>query len=522
MLAIAQSIWDGLLGFFSLILPFGQNSFVRKMGPALRWTLHLILLALVFVLLYFVNDWLKIHERIPRPIWARHYWLPIVFLLIYSLAWTGWWIYLILAADPDPTDYPDIDEAWEQATDALNRAGIPLTEVPVYLVLGRPEAPEEHLFAASQFTWTVKQTPAGAGAPLHVYANRDAVFITCAGSSLLGKQAAILALEGLDAGGTLGLSGDELGEDDASRTLKPNENEQRILQQLAVSLGKQTTARAKRDARKQLGLRLPDLLQNAAETQRLTGRLTHLCRLLSRDRQPYCPLNGILLLIPLGATDSDQDAQQSAEIAARDLAVVRRVLKLQCPVLSMVCDVETVPGFLDFMNKQGAAARNRRIGQRFPLESPDLDEEKKFGEALRESIRWFGGNLVKNLAYPHFQIGTPDPRGEVLANQKLFVFLSEWRQRSPHLGRFVSQALTAEPWRFAGCYLAGTGVDKDREQGFVRGVIQRLFDHQSDVAWTDQALIDDARCNTWSILGYVLLIGVALGILGLLAYQIFM
>src|SRR5438105_1685685 len=69
-------------------------------------------------------------------------------------------------------------------------------DLPLFLGLGRPSGPEEALFDAAQLAFVVKQAPAGP-APLHVYATRDAIYVTCAGASLLGKHAANVALEGI-------------------------------------------------------------------------------------------------------------------------------------------------------------------------------------------------------------------------------------------------------------------------------------------------------------------------------------
>jgi hypothetical protein len=520
MFDFLTSLWLGVVNFLSLILPFGQNSFLKKIGPGARWGLHLLLVGGILVLLYFANRWLGIHELIAQPEWARHVWLPIVFLLMYVLSWTGWWIYLILAAEPDPTDFPDIDEAWDQAVEALNHAGISLSDVPLFLVLGRPESPEEHFFAASQIAFQVKQTPPGLGAPLHVYGNRDAVFVTCAGCSLMGKQASLLALEGIESdtgGGTM----DPGFLEDSSKTLKPSQNEQRVMKQLALSLGRQTTGLDKRAARRELGLKLPDLLANQEETDRLSDRLTHLCRLIARDRQPYCPINGVLLLVPLGATDTDVEAQQTAEICYRDLEVIRRVLKMQCPVISVVCDMECLPGFPEFLHKQGAAARGRRVGQRFPLASPDLDGER-FAQHVGDSVAWLSNNLFRDLIHPQFQVGGENPRSEITSNKNLFLLMHEVRERGKNLSRFLMQSVARnndDPWLFAGCYFAGTGADRDREQGFVKGVFARLVENQNCVAWTDQALSEDSRCRSFAMIGYVVLAGLAIAVAGLLGYQ---
>ena len=62
-------------------------------------------------------------------------------------------------------------------------------------------------------------------------------------------------------------------------------------------------------------------------------------------RQPYCPLNGLLVLVPLAATDSDDDAQNTAECLQRDLQTLRAVLKVDCPQFALLCDLEMLCNF---------------------------------------------------------------------------------------------------------------------------------------------------------------------------------
>ena len=96
-----------------------------------------------------------------------------------------------------------------------------------------------------------------------------------------------------------------------------------------------------------------------AEMERLTGRLQHLCRLIARDRRPYCPLNGVLVLIPFAATDSDQQATTTSTLCRSDLATARAALRVYCPVLALLCDLENAPGFREFVKRFPAEQRQR-------------------------------------------------------------------------------------------------------------------------------------------------------------------
>ena len=43
--------------------------------------------------------------------------------MFYVLAWLGWWLWKLLVTDDSYTEFPDITEAWEEAMEALARAG---------------------------------------------------------------------------------------------------------------------------------------------------------------------------------------------------------------------------------------------------------------------------------------------------------------------------------------------------------------------------------------------------------------
>jgi hypothetical protein len=207
-MGVLTAIWNGLVGVVGIILPVGQSAAARRLSPGVRWALHVVILALVLLLLFWLNSALGIVPMIyvTRLRFLAHVWLPVLFLLMYCLAWLGWWVWKLLSAEEAASYYPDIDAAWDEAVRTLARSNIQLTDLPLFLVLGRPEGPnnaagdekgrkaEEVLFQqAAQLNLVVKQAPHDAQAPVHVYASRDAVFVTCAGASLLGRQAAILA-----------------------------------------------------------------------------------------------------------------------------------------------------------------------------------------------------------------------------------------------------------------------------------------------------------------------------------------
>jgi hypothetical protein len=487
--------------------------------------------------LYILNAVLKIGPTIPSKLrFLADIWLPILFLLMYVLAWLGWWLWTLLTAEVGPSSYPDVDEAWDEAVATLARAGIQVTDLPLFLVVGRPEGPEdaeagergrkaeEVLFhQAAQLTLAVKQAPARPRSPLRVYASRDALYVTCAGASLLGRQAAILAGEAEAAVGAGTTSADGVSyEEPIDKTLRPDSAPEPVRQMVGIvrdiaKKGGAATAEERRALRRLERKDKPQLslLKDRATVSELTGKLRHLCRLIVRDRQPYCPINGLLVLVPFAATDSDEDTQNTAEACVRDLQTVRGTLKVNCPQFALLCDLETAPGFGEFISRQDPKDRQRRVGQRFPL-GTDL-RGQPLSDALDGSVHWLCNNVLREWVYRLFRVeatAKDDPTAVVEGNCRLYLMLSEMWERANRLSRILTRGLLGSgesSLRFGGTYLASTGQDAG-QQAFVAGVFRRLTDSQNYVAWTDEAKAEDARQHRWANIGY--------GVLGLLGVAV--
>jgi hypothetical protein len=526
MLATLKALWNLLK---TALFPPLRWAGARAFHPAVLWGLHLLVLVAVLVGLYFLASVVHLGGAVDsRWSFLRGVWLPLIFLLLYALAWLVWWVWKLLFAGPDQQDFPDIDEAWAKAVQALGQHGIQLAEVPLFLVLGRPEAPEECLFdAAHKVPWVVRRIPAGEADPVRVYGNRDGVFVTCAGASLLGKYAEHLAQPTPEeSAGTADFPAEVSGlETPGDQTLRAP-RERKFLQILAQAAGRQATGLERRALRRDVGAPMKDLLKDPSQVEYLTARLAYFCRLLLRDRDPLCPINGILLALPFGATDTEEDALRASGVCQRDLATVRRVLQLNCPLFVLVCDLETVPGFRELVQRYTPDQRQQRLGQRFPLATALAG--KPLHEQVDHSLHALGTTLFAEWVYSAFHLEKRDgttPAAATAVNSRLFDLLAEVHDRRHHLGRVVNNALSAveddEPLLYGGCYVAATGADKDKDQAFVGGVVHLLLRNQDKVSWTQEALRRDARDKHWASVGYVVLGGLWLAVLAVAGYLLF-
>ena len=341
------------MGFFTGLAYWGKSIFKgiawpttklggeHKIGPAVRWTLHFVLLIGILVGLGFVNWWFHL-DRLIRAPWPvlRAAWLPLVFLQLYLAGWFVWWLTRIVRNRPQGSEWPDVDATWNEATQALERAGIDLQSVPVYLVLGRPAGAMRSLFDAAQVPLSVPQVPRDPSAPMHVFANSEAVYVTCAETSLLGRHASILAEHALanqPSAETAASGNDDVNDLPAfsdsepgfSGTPKGAETEESL--QSAVALLVEEEPAAKSSAVAATPMPRASLLEQGDVLERTTSRLRHLCTLIARDRQPYCPVNGLLVLLPYAASDDELTAGQTAVLLERDLATVRQSLEVPLP-----------------------------------------------------------------------------------------------------------------------------------------------------------------------------------------------
>jgi hypothetical protein len=388
--------------------------------------------------------------------------------------------------------------------------------------------------------------PSRADAPLRVYANRDAIFVTCAGASLLGRQAAILAEEpayatggGADGGPAVSGRPFDVGMSIGAKSIGMHSvgafdgmEEMRAILRQAEREGRTTTEAEKQRIEQLMGggrggsaparHARPQLLRNTEEAQRHTDRFEHLCHLIVRDRSPYCSINGILVLVPYAATESDEDANQTADVCQRELASARRALRVYCPVFGLLSDLEKAQGFPELIERFPKDQRHRRIGQHFPL-VPDLDPAKT-ARVVEQSARWICTCLLPTQIYKFLRLegnGRESLNDAEQANYRLIHLMSQLRGRERRLGMILARAVEVEddaPALFGGCYLGASGTDNVREQAFIAGVVRRLIDNQGYVSWTRQALVEEEHFQRWTNYGYMALALFVAAVAGLVAF----
>jgi len=517
---------DHIRRLVGMVIPvFAEAADFRTWPTWVRVLVTLIVLAVLLTGLYFLNGLPFVQRYLDKysPNLIKPVYLPVLFLMLTALSWIAYFWWKLFNAG-DAAEYPDIEAAWREGVDKLRASGVAVADLPLYLVLGRPRGGDAALFLNSQqkiqFT-----APKADSAPVRLFAGPTALFVTCSGASTWGKYVARLS----DAES---VGGDSPDATNLNRTITPGQALEGVDQKDQDEFYDLIRAKAERDltpaeqarlhelaaavnavGRKQLQVRM-----GADELAEGPRRLAYLCRLIHRERRPWCPVNGALVLVPWAALESDDLARTAVGVLSGDLATARAGLRMVYPQYVMVCDLEDAEGFDEFRRGFTAQELRGRIGQRTPL-VPDRPADEMPG-VLQGVAEWIRLNVVPAFVLTRLKLEWP-PEGRKTgrfvpnANRKLFHFLFDLFTRVPRLGRILSGGVTAgvAPGARAdaellplmgGCYFAATGLD-ERSQAFAGGVFQRLTEQPSQdaVSWSELALRDDRALGVRATALYV-------------------
>jgi IcmF-related N-terminal domain len=523
-----KRVLAGLRKIGGLVLPiFADPGDFVGLGPGALWGLRLLALVLTLVVLAAINILSELHRFLEPPVgldFLGSLWLPLLFLLIYVFCGLAWWLWSQFGPESDGATFPDIERAWREAVQSLERAGIGLNEMPLFLVLGRPQGPEGALFDGAELQLQVRGQPSREDSPLRVYASREAIFVTCPEASALGGQSTALESSEFEAPAPsaeeaefmtfdvagAALRGPDVAASILARARVAGRGPNQLLEEELRALGRIATERDESRGSEGPGVaNRPSQARQKAAVELQEARLRHLARLIARDRRPYCPVNGILLLIPIAATNTEQGTTRVGLICRRDLAAIREAMQVRCPVFAMVCDLENLPGFRELIGRLPDDQRRRRMGQRFPL-IPDIEPSALPG-VFESGVQWIAHKQLPSRVDSlwRVEVGSELTMAEaVRGNVRLYQLLQQVRERHRRLGRLLSRAVLIDGLpavMLGGCYLAGTGPDPRSQQAFLPGVFRRLIETQDFVAWTPETLAREASDNRKVRIGYCVL-----------------
>jgi hypothetical protein len=514
----------------------------------LAWFLHIILVAAISVGLYIAQPHLPITRNIQHgPLWFRPLWLSALFLLAYSLTWSVAWLWGLLAPRQATTEFPDLEVAWQEIRAALDKVGIGIADTPLYFVFGEFPSGFEVLFHALPNGLVIAGGSAS-GSPIRAFANRDGIYLTLPGASLLGYQSWIGAGGGDEGGGAVGESlarsigvGASIGIDqsvgisiggsmvgsvsvggqlneiqriirrarDENRPL--NEEEKRRVRELSAGGGASTKPANPTSPASGSVLQNPRLVAEA------TARLQYVCGQVAGTRWPLCATNGVILAVPATVSDRDDGAQQWGLVAREDLIQTQAALRLHFPIYALVGGAENLPGGATFFERFAADRGSQRLGKGFPL-NPDVSPGN-VGSEIEKATNWTFGSLLPYWVFKMMR--AESTTSEARDNAALVRFLIELRRRASRFANLMSRAIAfrddCAP-TYGGCYLAVTLPADPNDVKFAKEFFKKVESSQGYVAWTDEAYAEDAAYRASTRLGYTFLAFLFVGLFILAGY----
>jgi hypothetical protein len=488
---------------------------------------------LVLVVIFAVLGFIYTHERAfwrakLTPTFAI---TTVILVLVIPLA-----LYkaLQLWLEGEVSPYPDIDRAWKAGLEELDRQGIDLKQVPLFLVLGTSGLRQEKsLFDAARLELSLREVPAGIAA-VHWYAGQNGIYLVCGGVGCLSRLA-VLGYETLAAERSRTAERRQPVNEPFRGTVLMGSQEARgtsfapVTKQIpqaapptpsirgTMIVGTQSSVG---DSEGEMLAPVDDkrvIKLEQSEVGEQDRRLTYLSRLIRRFRQPLCPINGILTLLPFGMIQRSSPDADAIERATRtDLAALQRGLMIRCPVTALVTGIEEESGFRELVRRVGHdRAVNQRFGKGFSVSNVPLGERL---EALAIHACGAFEDFIYNLFRERDSLSKP-------GNTKLYALLCKVRHRVQDrlvkilVGGYACDAESdpaPDTFRFGGCYFAGSGESEER-QAFVSAVVGKLQEQEEELQWTDPALKQDDNYN----LASQLVLAFDLALLLVLAGEIF-
>lgn len=411
--------------------------------------------------------------------------------------------------EKDYSRFPEIDEAWKAGMSALRNQGIEIVDTPVFLLLGVGSKYEaDALFRGAAVPLCIDGEPYEKGW-LHWYATTEAVYLVLTQACRLGALKAKMA----DTGDTL-----DHGSDLIRQTINPDANVRGTAESVQME---ERDARALRGTDSDSGeisvrgtmmVKDPSHLSDLGATwgggsayslsidegSEFTSRLEYVCQRLKRERQPVCPCNGILTLLPFEIIKKGESEGIEVQRATKaDLDAIRQALALRCPVTALVSGMESEPGFRELVRRVGLKrAKHQRFGHKFNIWNPPIPDQV-------QALAAHACKAFEDFTYTLFR--EKDGLTQ-FGNRKLYSLLccvrSTLRTRLTNIlvGAFADEK--SDPYGkdqkagdnllFGGCYFAATGDTEDR-QAFIKAVVEKLSDQQGELDWSESALNEDRR-----------------------------
>ena len=217
-----------------------------------------------------------------------------------------------------------------------------------------------------------------------------------------------------------------------------------------------------------------------------TARMEALGRLIREWNSECPPLQSVVVVFPIRWAGQPDSVKWAAKVRD-DMQALHFAVQVRCPVFAVFTEMETAPGFAEFLSRMPDLYKQGRCGFGVPA-------SQTFGGDLIQGgldwmTRWFHGwalNLMAEDLLNH------------AGNQRLFGLDQEFRRYRKRLRALIEVAFSthpeAEPVLFRGCYFTATGAATEERafaSALLGGPLGRVHNEHSATCWTAQAVEDD-------------------------------
>lgn len=454
--------------------------------------------------------------------WFWYILVPIPFLIIIPIL-TFYLVKYLLLEEQSP--YPDIDQIWSDGLQRAAATGIYLSRTPLFIVLGVPGKSETRSIAEqTKLEWVV-DLPETGKAPISFYASPEAVIVFLSGCSCVSRLSQVPKF----GGGELSLpeqSSNKVASGTLSEPMMGGTIDAYHPAFQAESSSPQTLSSSDAFRNLDRGTLFLEEGQQFVEptptpkSRTLTSqdsldcenRLRHVCGLIRKERQPLCPINGIVTVLPFELVESA--GSQLPHALQRDFAVLRDQLQVRCPNTVVVSGMECEEGFLELIKRlPHQQASENRFGKGCDLWA--VPEKERLDAVAQNAIAVF-----EDWIYTLFREESALRKEN---NSRLFMLLCRVRgtfatnlraalAEGLGIDPNVAGHLTGEQFLFGGCYFGATGKGSGR-QAFVRSVFTKVLQQDGELDWTPTAKSADQRlfflANIAASVGMLALVSIA-------------
>lgn len=174
---------------------------------------------------------------------------------------------------------------------------------------------------------------------------------------------------------------------------------------------------------------------------------SHFLNLLAKHR-PYCPINGVILVVPVTSLLGDDPGtrQAKARNISEKLHSIQKALGIQFPVYVLLTKGDMIYGFTEFFNKLSVDQQREMFGWSSPILETGFNLGT-FDESFHSLCNELDQVRLRNLSRPHYSDDA----------NKTYIFPEEFRALHKPLREYMSIIFESSVYRaplfFRGYYL---------------------------------------------------------------------